>query len=234
MTRRRIRPRQVVNLDSSFLPAADGLYRSTKNETLPYRLFLGQYSCHFANRQCYNGFDLATNIHRTRGLRSDGIWPVLHREWRLLDRCHRSLHLSVIGGADANLRIYDFNSSLSTLGSTVLGTGTFLETQLSSTPTWIRVNLSEPIRVSDSSEYAFTIIAKDPGGSATGWNNYGVNSANVYADGSRLNISSSSGAISQGTPDLAFAVITVPEPSSISLAALGVIAATHRRANRRS
>ena len=138
------------------------------------------------------------------------------------------------GGSDATLRIYDFNSSLSTLGPTVLGTGTFLETQLSTTPAWIRVNLSSPIAVSNSSEYAFTIIAKDPGGSATGWNNYGVNSANVYAEGSRLNISSSSGAVSQGTPDLAFAVITVPEPSSFSLFALGVIAATNRRTRRRS
>jgi hypothetical protein len=72
------------------------------------------------------------------------------------------------GGSDATLRLYDFNSAPSTLGTEVLSSGTFLESALSRTPAWIRVELAKPVAASSGSKFAFTVIAKDPGGSATG------------------------------------------------------------------
>lgn len=126
------------------------------------------------------------------------------------------------GGTDATLRIYDYNSSLSLLGTVILGAGTFVEANLSTTPAWIRINLAAPVPVTSGDEYAFMVVAKDPGGS-TGWNNYGFNASNVYSGGSRLG-----GNGSQGTSDLAFAVVTVPEPSSALLLMIGFLALSGR------
>jgi hypothetical protein len=132
---------------------------------------------------------------------------------------------SSAGGSDATLRLYDFNSSLPALGASVLGTGTFFESDLNATPQWVRVELLSPVTVTNGNAYAFTIIAMDPGGSATGWNNYGVNSSDVYAGGGRITVTP----VSVKTTDLAFQVVTVPEPGAVSLAALGILLGINRR-----
>ena len=92
---------------------------------------------------------------------------------------------SSAGGSDITLRLYDFNSLASTLGSVIQGSGILLEPSLSPIAAWKTVALTSPVNVVSGATYAFTIIAKDPGGSETGWNNYGVNSADVYAGGNR-------------------------------------------------
>ena len=128
------------------------------------------------------------------------------------------------GGSDATLGIYTFNSSLLILGTTALGTGTFLETEINRSPSWVRVHFSSPIPVNDGDEFAFTIVARDLAGGATGWNNYGYNRLDVYAGGRHLPLS-----MTQQTSDLAFAVVTVPEPSSLFLFSFGLLYATSRR-----
>jgi len=134
------------------------------------------------------------------------------------------------GGSDATLRLYDFNSSLPALGASVLGIGTFFESDLNAVPQWVRVELASPVPVVNGNEYAFTIVAKDPGGSATGWNNYGMNSSDVYSGGGRINVSP----VSVRTTDLAFQVVTVPEPAPVSLALLGILLGINRRTRRPS
>jgi hypothetical protein len=118
---------------------------------------------------------------------------------------------SSAGGSDVTLRLYDFNTSLSTLGTTVLSSGSFLESALSPVAAWVRVDLSKPVPANPGGSFAFTVIAKDPGGSSTGWNNYGFNPNNVYSGGSAFG--GASGSVNLGTTDLAFRVVTVPEPA---------------------
>ena len=86
------------------------------------------------------------------------------------------------------------------------------------------MTLATPVDVTSGATYAFTIIAKDPGGTATGWNNYGVNSADVYSGGNRLNIGSGS-SVSKQLSDLRFQVVAVPEPSALLLFAFAVTTA---------
>jgi hypothetical protein len=140
------------------------------------------------------------------------------------------------GGSDATLRLYDFNSALSTLGTEVLSSGTFLESALSGTPAWIRVQLAKPVVASSGRTFAFTVIAKDPGGSSTGWNNYGFNPNNVYPGGGAFG--GASGTVTVRATDLAFRVVTVPvsvpEPAPlclVSVALLGWVAQRRRVAD---
>jgi hypothetical protein len=134
---------------------------------------------------------------------------------------------SSAGGSDVTLRLYDFNSSLSTLGTTVLSSGSFLESALNPTAAWIRVQLAAPVPVNPGRNLAFTVIAKDPGGSSTGWNNYGFNPNNVYAGGSAFG--GASGSVNLGSTDLAFRVVTVPEPASACLVFVSSLALITRR-----
>jgi hypothetical protein len=138
---------------------------------------------------------------------------------------------SSAGGSDITLRLYDFDSLASTLGSVVRGSGILLESSLSPTAAWKTVTLATPVNVTSGATYAFTIIAKDPGGSATGWNNYGVNSADVYAGGNRLNIGSGS-SVSKQVSDLRFQVVAVPEPSTLLIFAAAVTITATRRTRR--
>lgn len=133
---------------------------------------------------------------------------------------------SSAGGSDATLSFYSFDSSLPALGGSVLGTGTFLESDLSSSPQWVRVELFSAVPVINGNEYAFTIVAKDPGGSETGWNNYGVNSSDVYSGGGRITVNP----VAVRTTDLAFQVVTVPESGTVCLAALAILIGINRRA----
>ena len=143
-----------------------------------------------------------------------------------------SLYISSFaGGSDITLRLYDFDSLASTLGSVVRGTGILLESSLSPTAGWETVTLAIPVNLTSGATYAFTIIAKDPGGSATGWNKYGVNSADVYAGGNSLTIGSGSSVFKQSS-DLRFQVSAVPEPSILSLFAAAVMITTTRRTRR--
>ena len=137
---------------------------------------------------------------------------------------------SSAGGSDITLRLYDFDSLASTLGSVVRGSGILLESSLSPTAAWETVTFLTPVNVTSGATYAFNIVAKDPGGSATGWNNYGVNSADVYAGGNRLNIGSGS-SVSKQASDLRFQVVAVPEPSTLMLfvAALSITATRRTR-----
>jgi hypothetical protein len=138
---------------------------------------------------------------------------------------------SSAGGSDITLRLYDFDSLASTLGSVIRGSGILLESSLSPTAAWKTVTLSTPVNVTSGATYAFTIVAKDSGGSATGWNNYGVNSADVYAGGNSLNIGSGS-SVSKQASDLRFQVVAVPEPSTLMLFVAGVTITATRRTRR--
>jgi hypothetical protein len=136
---------------------------------------------------------------------------------------------SSAGGSDITLRLYDFDSLASKLGSVVRGSGTLLESSISPAAAWKTVTLATSVNVTSGATYAFTITPKDPGGSATGWNNYGVSSADVYAGGNRLNIGSG-GSVSKQVSDLRFQVVAVPEPSTLLLFAAAVtITATRRK-----
>ncbi len=135
------------------------------------------------------------------------------------------------GGTDITLRIYDFDSLASTLGSVVQGSGVLFESSLSPTAAWKTVTLSSLVNVVSGATYAFTIIAKDPGGSETGWNNYGVSSADVYAGGNRLNLGSGS-SVSKQVSDLSFKVVAVPEPGAPMLFVAAITIATIRRTRR--
>lgn len=131
------------------------------------------------------------------------------------------------GGSNATLRLHDFNSSLSLIGTEVLGAGSFLESALSRTPAWIRVELAKPVAAVSGTNFAFTVIAKDPGGTSTGWNNYGFNPNNVYTGGSAFG--GAGGTVVQGSTDLAFRVVTVPEPTTGCLVSVAVLACGARR-----
>ncbi len=135
------------------------------------------------------------------------------------------------GGSDITLRLYDFDSLASTLGSVVQGSGILLESSLSPTAAWKTVTLPLPVNVISGATYAFTIIAKDPGGSATGWNNYGVSSTDVYAGGNRLNLGSGS-SVSKQVSDLSFEVMAVPEPGASMLFAVAITITASRRTRR--
>ncbi len=118
------------------------------------------------------------------------------------------------GGSDATISFYDFSSSPLSLGSTLLGKGEFLESDISSSANWITIELESPFYVMSGQEYAFEIIAKDSGG-PSGWNNYGFSNASPYANGTRLNTSSRLSIVE--TSDLAFRIVAIPEPSGFSL-----------------
>jgi hypothetical protein len=136
---------------------------------------------------------------------------------------------SSAGGSDITLRLYDFDSLASTLGSVVRGSGVLLESSLSSTAAWETITLTTPVNVLSGATYGFTIIAKDPGGSATGWNNYGVNSTDVYASGNSLSIGPGS-SVTKQVSDLRFQVVAIPEPSSLFLFSVAcTFTATRRR-----
>lgn len=137
---------------------------------------------------------------------------------------------SSAGGSDITLRLYEFDALASKLGSVVQATGVLFESSLSTTAAWRIVALATPLQVFSGATYAFTIIAKDPGGSATGWNNYGVNSADVYSGGSLLSLGSG-GSVTQRVGDLSFQVVAVPIPESgvsMWLAMVVTIAVGHR------
>ena len=138
---------------------------------------------------------------------------------------------SSFGGSDITLRLYDFNSSTSTLGGVVRGSGVLMESTLSSAGAWKSVALEVPFKVSPGVTYAFTIIAKDPGGSATGWNNYGVSATDVYSGGNRLSLGSG-GSVTKQTTDLSFQVVVVPEPGISALLAAAVMIGATRRTRR--
>jgi len=138
---------------------------------------------------------------------------------------------SSAGGSDITLRLYDFNSLAATVGSVVQGSGILLESSLSPTAAWKTLTLTSPVNVVLGATYAFTIIAKDPGGSETGWNNYGVNSADVYAGGNRLYLGSGNSVI-KGVPDLSFEVMAVPEPATGMLFSIAITITAMSRTRR--
>ena len=135
---------------------------------------------------------------------------------------------SSFGGSDITLRLYDFNSLTSTLGGVVRGTGVLMESTLSNVGAWKTVSLEAPFKVSSGVTYAFTIIAKDPGGSATGWNNYGVSTTDVYSGGNQLSLGSGN-SVTKQTADLSFQVVAVPEPNISALLAAAFMIGTTRR-----
>lgn len=145
-----------------------------------------------------------------------------------------AIHLyvsSCSGGSDFTLRLYDFDSDGSKLGASILGSGTFLETDLSTTAGWRSVALTSAVKVIEGQTYAFTVIAKDPGGSATGWNNYGRHATDIYAGGNYLGLGSN-GAVTKQAPDLAFQIFSVPEPGGVLLAGASLVTAVIRRTRR--
>jgi hypothetical protein len=135
------------------------------------------------------------------------------------------------GGSDVTLSIFEFDSSSSAPGPSLLGSGFFLETNLSSTPQWIRVSLDFPVLVNGGEEYAFIIEADDPGGVGTGWNNYGY-APDIYGGGSELYRSSSGNWNTRMSSDLAFSVIAVPEPSAVLLLGFACFGSRLGRRNR--
>ena len=137
---------------------------------------------------------------------------------------------SSYGGSDTTLRLFDFNSLASSLGNSVLGSGVLQESSLSSSGSWRTISLDVPVRVFSGSAYAFTIIAKDSGGIANGWNNYGMSPSDVYSGGNQLSIGSGA-SVTKQTADLSFQVVsvTVPEPSSSLFFVSAVMLAFSRR-----
>jgi hypothetical protein len=135
------------------------------------------------------------------------------------------------GGSDITLRLYEFNSLTSTLVGVVQGTGVLLESVLSPTAAWKTVMLEAPLAVFSGATYAFTIIAKDPGGSATGWNNYGVSPADVYSGGNQLSIDSGN-SVTKETADLSFQVVAIPEPKTSVLFTAAITLIASRRTRR--
>ena len=83
---------------------------------------------------------------------------------------------SASGDSGIILTLYNFDSLASTLGGDVQGSGVLLESSLSPTAAWKKVTFSSPFNVISAATYASSTIAQDPGGSATGWNNYGCDS----------------------------------------------------------
>lgn len=138
---------------------------------------------------------------------------------------------SSAGGSDITLRLYSFDSQGSKLGNVGLATGYLRESELSPTPGWETVTLFSPFNIVRGATYAFTVIAKDPGGSATGWNNYGV-SPDAYAGGNSLSLGSG-GSVTKNTSDLTFQVVAVPEPATSSLLAAALSLTTFRRTRTR-
>lgn len=132
------------------------------------------------------------------------------------------------GGSDATLNLYSFDSSIPDLGSTVLASGVFLESDLDSSPEWIRVEFDTPLSITDGLEYAFVVYANDPGG-ATGWNNYGSTTSNPYLDGSYI----SPGFLNSSLNDLAFQIIAIPEPTTLFLSLSVAAALLQKRSVRR-
>lgn len=132
------------------------------------------------------------------------------------------------GGSEFTLRLYDYDAAGPALGTKILGSSTFLEANLSAAADWKSVVLDSPVKVTAGKTYAFTIIAKDPGGSATGWNNYGRSATEAYPAGNLLGLSAN------GTPnpvasDLAFQVVAIPEPGVSFLMSIAMVAAATRR-----
>ena len=111
------------------------------------------------------------------------------------------------GGVGVTVEVRDFDASVPSLGASLLGSGTIRESQLSPVPAWVRVHLMAPVHVVQGGEYAFTLVADEPGSSETGYNRYGYNRNDVYSGGRYFPIT-----LSARTSDLAFAII-VPEPS---------------------
>ena len=103
-----------------------------------------------------------------------------------------------------------------------------MESTLSNVGAWKTVSLEAPFKVSSGVTYAFTIIAKDPGGSATGWNNYGVSTTDVYSGGNQLSLGSGN-SVTKQTADLSFQVVAVPEPNISALLAAAFMIGTTRR-----
>lgn len=122
------------------------------------------------------------------------------------------------GGSNVALKLYKFDPETSTLGKSILGTGTLFEADLSSSADWARITLDKSVELMDKQFYAFTLVAEDPGGIETGWNNYGVSSSDVYLGGSRLSMS-----MVQYPTDLAFQVLFVPEPKVALLMFVGLL-----------
>lgn len=129
---------------------------------------------------------------------------------------------SSFGGSDFTVRIFTFNTSNSTLGPTVLALGSHLEEDLSTSGAWARIELDKSLQFLSGQSYAFTVVASDPGGTATGWNNYGRNSANVYPGGSYFGLIG--GAVFPQSNDLAFQVVSVPEPKVCLLLGFALLA----------
>jgi hypothetical protein len=136
------------------------------------------------------------------------------------------------GGSDFTLRLYDFDAAGPALGTKILGSSTFLETNLSAAADWKSVVFASPVKVTGGKTYAFTIIAKDPGGSSTGWNNYGRSAVDAYPAGNLLGLGAT-GVPNPVTADLAFQVVAIPEPGVSLLLSFAMAAAATRRARPR-
>jgi len=132
------------------------------------------------------------------------------------------------GGSDFTLRLYDYDPAGPALGTKILGSSTFLEADLFATAAWQSVVLDSPVKVTGGKAYAFTIVAKDPGGSATGWNNYGRSATDAYPAGNLLGFGAN-GVPNPNSGDLAFQVVGIPEPGVSCLISIAMVAAAARR-----
>lgn len=144
------------------------------------------------------------------------------------------LRLSVsasFGGSDATVRLYGFNRSSLTFTTGILGSDTFHEVDLSPTPEWIDIPLDSPFLLEAGSTYAFTIEAKDPGGRATGWNNYAATETDVYNGGEFLVVLTLGRAsTASNVKEYAFEVLTIPEPrTALLFSSMAVLTLVRRR-----
>ncbi len=149
------------------------------------------------------------------------------------DQTISAIRLSIAaeqGGSDFTLQFYEFDRGTLTLAPTVLATGQAFESQLSrNTPSWLEIRLASPLPILSGQTYAFTVLAKGPGGD-TGWNNYGLSTTDVYAGGEFFFGLTGSVRVNTNLKELAFETV-VPEPASFTALLLLICLMISRKRN---
>ena len=124
----------------------------------------------------------------------------------------------ILPGTSFEITLFGFDFDEFRPAGPRLGQGSFLETELSETAQWIRVELDEPAPVTAGETYAFLIDPEEDPPQRRGANLYGFDiSGEEYSDGTAYVLFPRTLDYQQRSSDLAFQIVTVPEPSSVLL-----------------